>query len=85
MDSEISYKLQEKHKMVETSKYIFYYRIFNSYEELVKDFEEGLLHPGDLKPAVARVINELIEPVRKHFETDPQAKALINKIKSFKK
>jgi len=85
LDSEISYKLQEKHKMVETSKYIFYYRIFNSYEELVKDFEEGLLHPGDLKPAVARVINELIEPVRKHFETDPQAKALINKIKSFKK
>jgi tyrosyl-tRNA synthetase len=44
-----------------------------------------LLHPGDLKPTVARIINELIDPVRKHFETDPQAKALITKIKSFKK
>lgn len=52
---------------------------------MAKDFEEGLLHPGDLKPAVARIINELIEPVRKHFETDPQAKALINRIKTFKK
>jgi hypothetical protein len=27
----------------------------------------------------------LIEPVRRHFETDPEAKALIAKIKSFKK
>jgi tyrosyl-tRNA synthetase len=43
------------------------------------------LHPNDLKPAVAKVINELIEPVRKHFETDPEAKALIAKIKSFKR
>lgn len=60
-------------------------RTYNSYEELTKEYEEGLLHPDDLKTAVAKVINELIEPVRKHFETDPQAKALINKIKSFKK
>jgi tyrosyl-tRNA synthetase len=60
-------------------------RTYNSYEELAKDFGEGLLHPGDLKPTVARIINELIDPVRKHFETDPQAKALINKIKTFKK
>ncbi len=34
---------------------------------------------------MAKIINELIDPVRKHFETDPQAKALINKIKTFKK
>jgi tyrosyl-tRNA synthetase len=52
---------------------------------LAEDFKEGKLHPNDLKPSVARVINELIEPVRKHFETDPEAKALIAKIKSFKK
>lgn len=62
-----------------------YFRTYNSYEELTKEYEEGLLHPDDLKTAVAKVINELIEPVRRHFETDPQAKALINKIKSFKK
>lgn len=31
-----------------------------TYEELEKDFAEGLLHPGDLKPAVAKILNELI-------------------------
>lgn len=71
--------------MEETGNFLFNVRTYNSYEELTKEYEEGLLHPGDLKTAVAKVINELIEPVRKHFETDPQAKALINKIKSFKK
>lgn len=58
---------------------------YKSYKELTDDFEAGNLHPGDLKPTVAKIINELIDPVRKHFQTDPQAKALINKIKSFKK
>lgn len=33
---------------------------------------------------MAKAINELIEPVRHHFETDPEAKALIAKINSFK-
>jgi tyrosyl-tRNA synthetase len=33
---------------------------YNSYEELAKGFEEGLLHPNDLKPTVAKIINELI-------------------------
>lgn len=60
-------------------------KVFNSYEELEKDFSEGLLHPNDLKPAVAKTINELIEPVRRHFETNPQAKALLKKIEGFKK
>ncbi len=38
------------------------------------DFKAGKLHPGDLKPSVARVLNELIKPVRDHFENDPEAK-----------
>ena len=37
---------------------------FNSYAELEKDFKEGKLAPGDLKPAVADAINGLLEPVR---------------------
>lgn len=59
--------------------------VYKSFTELAHDFSEGKLHPNDLKPAVAKVINELIEPVRKHFETNPEAKALIAKIKSFTK
>lgn len=61
------------------------FRVYHSYEELAQDFSEGLLHPGDLKPAVAKVINELIEPVRRHFQNDPQAKALLKKIQGYNK
>ena len=31
------------------------------------------------------MLNELIEPVRKHFETNPQAKALLKTIEGYKK
>lgn len=68
-----------------TCNLLILFRLFKSYEQLATNFSEGKLHPNDLKPAVARAINELIEPVRRHFETDPEAKALIAKIKSFKK
>ena len=56
----------------------------NSYDELVKVFKEGNLHPMDLKPAVADYINKLVEPVRKHFEKNKKAKELLEKVKSFK-
>lgn len=61
------------------------FSVYKSFEELAEDYKQGKMHPNDLKPAVAKVINELIEPVRRHFETDPEAKALISKIKSFKR
>jgi tyrosyl-tRNA synthetase len=61
------------------------FRTYNTYNELETDFAEGKLHPGDLKPAVAKVINELIEPVRKHFQNDPQAKALLKTIQGYNK
>lgn len=54
-----------------------------SYDELKKLFEEKKLHPMDLKNTVAKYINELLEPVRKHFETDMKAKALQDKVLSF--
>ena len=40
---------------------------YTNYEDFEKDYVEGKIHPGDLKPSVAKVINELIEPIRKHF------------------
>jgi len=58
-------------------------KTYNSFEELVADFQAEKLHPGDLKPALAKAINELIEPVRHHFETDPKAKALLQQVKSW--
>lgn len=62
--------------MAEMCNYTLFYnnRTYYSYEELEFAFKEEKLHPGDLKPAVTRILNELIEPVRKHFESNIEAK-----------
>eukprot|EP00967_Tisochrysis_lutea_P152403 scaffold298550_cov18-Tisochrysis_lutea.AAC.1 len=35
---------------------------------------------GDLKPALARAINLILQPVRDHFANDPEAKELLKKV-----
>jgi tyrosyl-tRNA synthetase len=47
-----------------------------SYEDLENDFAEGKLNPPDLKPAVIKHLNQLLEPIRTHFEKDKKAKEL---------
>lgn len=54
-----------------------------SYDELVEIFAKGDLHPMDLKTAVAFYINELIRPVREHFEHNAHAKKLKEKVMSY--
>ncbi len=49
---------------------------FNSYEEFEKEFIKGNIHPQDLKSNVSRVLNEIISPVRKHFEKPANKKLL---------
>jgi len=39
-----------------------------SYEELEKLYVEGKIHPLDLKNAVIEYLNEILEPIRNHFE-----------------
>ena len=56
---------------------------YNSFEELAKDFSEGKMHPADLKQATAGYINELIEPVRKHFSKG-KPKEFLESVQSFK-
>jgi tyrosyl-tRNA synthetase len=55
---------------------------FSSYAELAKAYREGKLHPMDLKNAVAFYLNEMIAPVRKHFEKG-EAKKLLEQVKGF--
>jgi tyrosyl-tRNA synthetase len=55
--------------------------VYRSYEQLEKDYVSGVLHPSDLKPAVAAAINKLIQPVRDHFTNDPYARNLLETIK----
>ncbi len=53
--------------------------IYNSYEELEKDYAEKKLHPMDLKNAVAEWLITKLEPVRKYFE-EPSRKATLEEI-----
>ncbi|MEK6818807.1 MAG: tyrosine--tRNA ligase, partial [Nanoarchaeota archaeon] len=55
----------------------------NSYEELSQLYKDKKIHPLDLKNAIAIYINQLLEPVRKHFETNKKASELQKKVKSF--
>ncbi len=54
-----------------------------SYSEMEEIFAKGDLHPMDLKTAVIYYVNELIKPVRAHFETNFAAKKLLDQVKSF--
>ena len=57
--------------------------IINSYEELEKAYSSGKIHPLDLKKATAFYINNLVEPVRKHFEKNKAAKKLKEQMEGF--
>lgn len=54
---------------------------FKSYKEFEKSYAKGEIHPLDLKKAVAHYINELVEPVRKHFEKNKKARELYEFVK----
>ncbi|MBI4177649.1 MAG: tyrosine--tRNA ligase [Candidatus Aenigmarchaeota archaeon] len=82
--------------VLEMSKYIIFNRLksfdverqqkfggsvsFGTYAELEKYYSEGLLHPSDLKSAVAGSLIEILEPVRKHFDK-PSARKLMDVFK----
>jgi tyrosyl-tRNA synthetase len=55
-----------------------------NYAELVKVYQEGKLHPSDLKMFVADKLEEQIRPVREHFEKNARAKELYETVKGYK-
>jgi tyrosyl-tRNA synthetase len=59
-------------------------RSYTAIEDLVADYSSGALHPGDLKPALSRALNLILQPVRDHFENDPTAKELLKQVKAYK-
>lgn len=56
---------------------------FDSYDALERAFAEGSLKSVDLKQGVAKYINDFLEPTRKYFEENKEAKALAEKVASF--
>jgi len=56
---------------------------FKNYKDLERAFVAKELHPMDLKLATAKYIDEFLEPIRKHFETNKKAKKLLEEVNSF--
>ncbi|XP_074469978.1 tyrosine--tRNA ligase, cytoplasmic isoform X2 [Sebastes fasciatus] len=52
-------------------------KVYTGFEEVEKDFAEELVHPGDLKASVEVALNQLLEPIRKKFES-PELRKLTN-------
>lgn len=56
---------------------------YKSYSELETAYLEGNIHPADLKSTTAKYINQLLIPVREHFEKNSKAKKLMEQVKGF--
>jgi len=54
-----------------------------NFNDLVKVYEAGKLHPMDLKGFVAAELEKKIKPVREHFEKNKEAKALYEQVKGY--
>jgi len=46
---------------------------FFSIDELSKAYAKGKLHPSDLKVATAKTLAQILQPVRKYFDTNVDA------------
>lgn len=56
---------------------------FNSYSEFEAQYKAGKLHPEDVKASLTNYLNDLLKPVRDHFEIDPGAKKLKEEVESY--
>ena len=54
-----------------------------SYKDIKDLYVQGKIHPVDLKNCIAEYINNLIEPIRNHFNNDENAKSILKKVESF--
>jgi len=57
--------------------------ILNSFQDLQMKFANKEIHPQDLKSAVVKYLDQLLQPVREHFEENPEAKSLLEKVRSY--
>jgi len=52
-----------------------------SYEELERVYREGKLHPMDLKAGTADALDDIVRPIREHFEKNKKARQLYEVVK----
>ena len=54
-----------------------------TYSELENLFAQKQIHPQDLKLSVIKSLDQLLQPVRKHFNENQVAKELLEQVKSY--
>jgi tyrosyl-tRNA synthetase len=57
---------------------------FQSFAELEVAYAEGKLHPMDLKNGVAAELGEILEPVRRYFANNKEAKDCLETVRQAK-
>ena len=57
---------------------------YTTYKEMEMDFVSGKLHPMDLKNSTSSSLDDLIKPIREHFEKNKTASALYEEVKAMK-
>ena len=56
---------------------------FKTFAEMEKTFAEKKVHPMDIKAVLIKYLDQLIEPVRRHFQENTEAKKLLEQVRSF--
>ncbi|MBN2230119.1 MAG: tyrosine--tRNA ligase [Candidatus Thorarchaeota archaeon] len=56
---------------------------FTSYQDLESSYTKGDLHPMDLKNGIILYLDEMIKPIREHFEKKGSASDLYEQVKSY--
>jgi tyrosyl-tRNA synthetase len=59
--------------------------VYKSYDDVKSDFLRGRISPDQLKDGLVIALNELLQPVRDHFETDDGARVLLEQVREFKR
>jgi len=58
-------------------------KTYHHYEDVEIDFLSGKLSTIAVKSALTKALNEMLDPVRKHFATNPEAKVLLETVKIY--
>lgn len=57
--------------------------MYTNWQTILDDYAAGKIWPEDLKNAIVKGMNSLLEPVRKHFLENSEAKSLLALIKRY--
>ncbi|CAO2823251.1 unnamed protein product [Amaranthus hypochondriacus] len=59
-------------------------KTYHEFNDIATDYEAEALHPGDVKPALSKALNKILQPVRDHFANNANARDLLKRVKSYR-